>query len=109
MGNGGGPCMESSRVYPNRIEDFIANQVVSRGLDERTARAYRMDLENTEPYQLDKPVQFFTKQHNLDLCKVSGFNIGMIRAFKKSPDSEFIVYDPIDYSSWTFEEFPDKV
>ena len=37
--------MESSRVYPNRIEDFIANQVVSRGLDERTARAYRMDLE----------------------------------------------------------------
>ena len=37
--------MESSRIYPNRIEDFIANQVVSRGLDERTARAYRMDLE----------------------------------------------------------------
>lgn len=70
---------------------------------------YRMELENTEPYQLDKPVQFFTKQHNLDLCKVSGFNIGMIRAFKKSTDSEFIVYDPIDYSSWTFDEFPDKV
>ena len=37
--------MESSRIYPNQIEDFIENQVVSRGLDERTARAYRMDLE----------------------------------------------------------------
>ncbi len=37
--------MESNRNYPNRIEDFISTQVVSRGLDERTARAYRMDLE----------------------------------------------------------------
>ena len=36
--------MESNRNYPNRIEDFISTQVVSRGLDERTARAYRMDL-----------------------------------------------------------------
>ena len=32
-------------TYPNRIEDFISSQVISRGLDERTARAYRMDLE----------------------------------------------------------------
>ncbi len=37
--------MEPDRNYPNRIEDFIQNQVISRGLDERTARAYRMDLE----------------------------------------------------------------
>ena len=37
--------MESRRIYPDRIEDFIENQVISRGLDERTAIAYRMDLE----------------------------------------------------------------
>ncbi len=37
--------MESRRIYPDRIEDFIENQVISRGLDERTAMAYRMDLE----------------------------------------------------------------
>ncbi len=37
--------MISSQNFPNRIEDFISAQVISRGLDERTARAYRMDLE----------------------------------------------------------------
>ena len=37
--------MISDRSYPNRIEDFISIQVISRGLDERTAKAYRMDLE----------------------------------------------------------------
>ena len=37
--------MTSHGTYPNRIEDFISSQVISRGLDERTARAYRMDLE----------------------------------------------------------------
>ena len=37
--------MISSQDFPNRIEDFISAQVISRGLDERTARAYRMDLE----------------------------------------------------------------
>ena len=37
--------MTSHGTYPNRIEDFISAQVVRRGLDERTARAYRMDLE----------------------------------------------------------------
>ncbi len=37
--------MASNRNYPNRIEDFISTQVIDRGLDERTARAYRMDLE----------------------------------------------------------------
>lgn len=30
----------------NQIEDFISAQVVGRGLDERTAMAYRMDLEH---------------------------------------------------------------
>lgn len=37
--------MMSSQNYPNKIEDFISAQVISRGLDERTAKAYRMDLE----------------------------------------------------------------
>ncbi len=37
--------MTSNWNYPNRIEDFISTQVIDRGLDERTARAYRMDLE----------------------------------------------------------------
>ena len=37
--------MASHGTYPNRIEDFISTQVISRGLDDRTARAYRMDLE----------------------------------------------------------------
>ncbi len=37
--------MTSHGTYPNRIEDFISAQVIRRGLDERTARAYRMDLE----------------------------------------------------------------
>lgn len=37
--------MASDRNYPNRIETFVIEQVVNRGLDERTARAYRMDLE----------------------------------------------------------------
>ena len=37
--------MTSHKRYPNRIEDFISTQVISRGLDERTAIAYRMDLE----------------------------------------------------------------
>ena len=37
--------MTSHGTYPNRIEDFISSQVISRGLDERTAKAYRMDLE----------------------------------------------------------------
>ncbi|MCI8957875.1 MAG: tyrosine-type recombinase/integrase [Lachnospiraceae bacterium] len=37
--------MVSSQNFPNRIEDFISAQVIGRGLDERTARAYRMDLE----------------------------------------------------------------
>ena len=37
--------MTSHRKYPNKIDDFINTQVISRGLDERTAKAYRMDLE----------------------------------------------------------------
>jgi len=37
--------MIASQNFPNRIEDFISAQVISRGLDERTAAAYRMDLE----------------------------------------------------------------
>lgn len=37
--------MASREMYPNRIEDFIDTQVISRGLDERTSKAYRMDLE----------------------------------------------------------------
>ena len=37
--------MTSHGNYPNRINDFISTQVISRGLDERTAKAYRMDLE----------------------------------------------------------------
>ena len=37
--------MISHRKYPNKIDDFINTQVISRGLDERTAKAYRMDLE----------------------------------------------------------------
>ncbi len=37
--------MKSQGNYPNRIDDFISTQVISRGLDERTAKAYRMDLE----------------------------------------------------------------
>ena len=37
--------MTSQGNYPNRIDDFISTQVISRGLDERTAKAYRMDLE----------------------------------------------------------------
>ena len=37
--------MTSHRNYPNRIDDFISTQVISRGLDGRTAKAYRMDLE----------------------------------------------------------------
>ncbi len=30
----------------NPIEEFITSQVISRGLDERTAKAYRLDLEH---------------------------------------------------------------
>ena len=37
--------MMPDQNYPNRIEDFIDTQVISRGLDERTSKAYRMDLE----------------------------------------------------------------
>ena len=36
---------QSQGLCSNQIERFINTQVVSRGLDERTARAYRMDLE----------------------------------------------------------------
>ncbi len=38
--------MRSNGNYPNKIDGFITTQVISRGLDERTAKAYRMDLEN---------------------------------------------------------------
>ena len=37
--------MMASQNLQKQIEDFISTQVVSRGLDERTAIAYRMDLE----------------------------------------------------------------
>ena len=35
----------ASQNLQKQIEDFISTQVVSRGLDERTAKAYRLDLE----------------------------------------------------------------
>ena len=32
---------------PNKlIDEFISSQVVQKGLDERTAKAYRLDLEH---------------------------------------------------------------
>lgn len=37
--------MSSGYNYQNMTDGFINTQVVSRGLDERTAKAYRLDLE----------------------------------------------------------------
>lgn len=37
--------MISNRNHQNMTEGFISTQVVGRGLDERTAKAYRLDLE----------------------------------------------------------------
>ncbi len=37
--------MSSSNNYQNMTDGFINTQVVSRGLDERTVKAYRLDLE----------------------------------------------------------------
>lgn len=37
--------MVSNQNHQNMTDGFISTQVVGRGLDERTARAYRMDLE----------------------------------------------------------------
>ncbi len=37
--------MISNQNHPNMTEGFISTQVVGRGLDERTVKAYRMDLE----------------------------------------------------------------
>ena len=40
------------------IDGFISRQVVQRGLDERTAKAYRLDLEHLHEWlSLDFPVQ----------------------------------------------------
>ena len=38
--------MAWNRNCPALVDEFIHAQVISRGLDERTAIAYRMDLEN---------------------------------------------------------------
>lgn len=43
--NGGNPQMAFEQSYPNMIEEFINTQVISRGRDLRTVKAYQMDLE----------------------------------------------------------------
>lgn len=43
--NGGNPQMAFEQSYPNMIEEFINTQIISRGRDLRTVKAYQMDLE----------------------------------------------------------------
>ncbi len=42
--------------FQNRIEDFICSQVTGRGLDSRTEKAYRQDLENFYTWLEENPV-----------------------------------------------------
>lgn len=42
--------------FQNRIEDFISAQVTARGLDDRTERAYRQDLEHFYLWMEDHPI-----------------------------------------------------
>lgn len=51
--------MIQNQQINKKIEDFVTNQVVRRGLDERTAKAYRIDLEHLYQWLWERQIDNF--------------------------------------------------
>lgn len=80
--------MKTDIGIPDRIEDFISTQVTERGLDERTEKAYRQDLEHfylwmeAEP-PADSSMELKIEQYFEYLAKEKGLRSStMIRKHK---------------------------